>query len=110
MACNCGCGQDTVDSVLVSMVENVREYFAQPIKVTSGNRCIEYNEKIGGSKNSQHILSRACDIQVKNVSPNVVQNYCLQAFDGIGGIGRYDTFTHIDSRSDVARWDKRGHK
>ena len=35
--------------------------------------------------------------------PDEVADAC-EKFDGLG---RYDTFTHIDSRGSKARWDKR---
>ena len=37
------------------------------------------------------------------MDPSEVQDAC-EKFDGLG---RYDTFTHIDSRGGRSRWDKR---
>ncbi len=101
--CKCGCSQDTVDVVLVATLERVRAHFGNPIHVTSGNRCPAYNAKVGGAKSSQHLLSRAADIQVEGISPARVFAY-LDDTDHAGGLGSYPTFTHIDSRSSRARW------
>ena len=103
-ACKCGCGFDTVDIELVGMLEAIREQFGQPITVTSGCRCMAHNEAVGGGHNSQHLKGRAADIIVRDVDPQDVA-----AFADIGcgapGLGRYSTFTHIDSHCGVARWD-----
>ena len=100
-ACKCGCGQDTVDAELITTLEAIREHFGEPITITSGNRCPTYNTKVGGSVYSQHLISRAADIVVRNVTPSDVADWLDQ---WPGGLGRYPTFTHVDSRASVARW------
>jgi uncharacterized protein YcbK (DUF882 family) len=57
---------------------------------------------VGGARGSQHLYGRAADIVVKGVKPSVVADYCEAI--GMGGIGRYTTFTHIDVRDKKARW------
>jgi len=103
-ACRCGCGFDTVDSELVRILENVREHFATPVRITSGCRCNEYNERVNGAYKSQHKQGRAADI-VLDVEPDVVADY-LAIIRVVGGVGRYSTFTHVDSRTTdrPARW------
>tara|TARA_R110002012_G_scaffold263287_3_gene446011 strand:+ start:236 stop:586 length:351 start_codon:yes stop_codon:yes gene_type:complete len=102
-ACNCNCGFDTVDTELITILDKVRMHFAKPVTITSGCRCPEYNGKVGGALRSQHVLGRAADIQVKDTDPADVAAYLedIQA----PGVGRYNTFTHVDSRSSRgARW------
>lgn len=104
-ACKCGCGQDTVDVVLIEILELVRDHFNQPITINSGNRCTVYNESVGGAKNSQHLKGRAADITVKGHAPSEVHAW-LDAWHK-GGLGKYDTFTHVDSRKPTktgTRW------
>lgn len=101
--CKCGCGQDTVDAELVLQLTLIRAHFNKPVIVTSGNRCMAYNERVGGSRNSQHLLGRAADIIVRDVDPDDVADYA-EKINVDGGVGRYSTFTHIDSRRDLARW------
>lgn len=102
-ACSCGCGFDTVDVDTLTVLEQVRQHFNAPVKITSGCRCADHNAKIGGSKKSQHVRGRAADIQVQGVTPSDVADYIESIMVG-GGLGRYDTFTHIDTRSGTARW------
>ncbi len=101
-ACKCRCGQDTVDVELVTVLEKIRAHFNAPVSISSGNRCETYNQSVGGAKNSQHLKSRAADIQVRGFEPHEVQDW----IDGwhLGGMGRYETFTHVDTRGKFARW------
>lgn len=42
------------------ILQPIRNVFG-PIKVTSGFRCKQVNERIGGAKNSQHVFGEAAD-------------------------------------------------
>lgn len=106
-ACKCGCGFDTVDIDLINILEDVRKYFGSPVTINSGCRCSEYNEKIGGEKNSWHMKGRAADIVVEDVEPDKVADYIESITYYNVGLGRYNTFTHVDSRGVKARWDFR---
>lgn len=96
-ACACGCGMDTVDAKLLALLQAIRDHFDATVHITSGNRCVEYNAEIGGSRRSQHIFSRAADIVVRNVPPSIVQELAIQL--GATGVGKYSDFTHIDTRT-----------
>ena len=101
-ACKCGCGFDTVDTVLLEALEAIRGHFEVPVVITSGCRCIAHNHAVGGTEKSQHLKGRAADIQVKGIEPERIANYA----EDLGmSVGRYSTFTHIDSRSGTpAKW------
>ena len=103
-ACTCGCGFDTVDYELLRCLEYIREHFDKPVIVDSGCRCPAYNSRIpNSSPNSQHLLGRAADIRVAGIEPSLVQELAEQM--EVGGLGKYNTFTHIDTRTDArARW------
>ena len=101
-ACKCGCGQDTVDAQLLDILQDIRSEFG-PVNITSANRCPVHNAAIGGSSNSQHMKSRAADIQVANASPEEVAGFVGIHYPDTG-IGLYNTFTHIDTRGHKARW------
>ncbi len=101
-ACHCGCGFDTVDTMLLEALESIRSHFERQVKVTSGCRCSYYNAKVGGAEASQHKKGRAADIKVSKVSPSEVADLAEEL--GMS-VGRYESFTHIDSRSGpLARW------
>ena len=104
-ACKCGCGFDTVDTELLIVLETIRGHFAAPVYIASGCRCGIYNRRIAGALHSQHIKGRAADIYIKTVAPEIVQGFLESRYPGKFGIGRYETFTHIDTRTGPpARW------
>jgi len=106
-ACKCGCGFDTVDLVLIDIMQMIRERFGKPIVVLSGNRCVAHNASVGGSKASQHLRSRACDFYVKDTDLEEVFGYCETFMDGWGGLSLYkdENFIHLDTRSGPpSRW------
>lgn len=104
-ACKCGCGFATVDVKLIQLLETVRNHFNAPVTISSGCRCKAYNAKIGGAKNSKHMEGIAADITVKGVSPDEVHKFITEHVGNYwAGIGKYATFTHIDSRQTPARW------
>jgi len=102
-ACKCGCGYDTVDFELLNILEAIREHFDAPIHINSASRCLRHNMAVRGSTSSLHLISRAADIVVDGVPAYVVAELAEQM--GVQGLGRYDEFTHIDTRSSgPARW------
>lgn len=51
-----------LDDLVVNVLDPLRKAWGAPIRVGSGYRCKELNKKVGGVKNSQHILGQAADI------------------------------------------------
>lgn len=106
--CKCGCGKEDINPSLIVILQMLRVYLDKPIKISSGLRCEEYNEKVGGVKNSQHVLGNACDIQIDGIEPIFIFNLLNKLFPKSLGLGVYNTFVHIDCRFDRGyRWDKR---
>lgn len=48
--------------VCVNVFDKVREHVGKPIGISSGFRCSKLNERVGGSKTSQHVEGKALDI------------------------------------------------
>ena len=94
---------------LAKQLEVLRSHLNKPITVTSGFRSETHNNRIGGKKNSQHLLGKAADIQVKGLKPKTVYKAIEKLIEQgkmlEGGLGLYDTFVHYDTRGEVARWD-----
>lgn len=109
-ACQCGCGFDTADALLVRILQDVRDHFGRPVHINSACRCPSHNQEVGGADDSQHLYGRAADIKVGGLHPNVVADYVEHRWPDCG-IGRYFTFTHVDTRTNgPARWDMREKK
>ena len=104
-ACKCGCGFDDVDPALIDLLEEVRSYFGnRPVRVLSGCRCESHNKTVGGSAKSQHLLGKACDFYIEGVESLFTTAYLRDRYPTSLGIGEYSSFTHVDVRSEKARW------
>ena len=116
--CSCGCNMpaDVLFNIKV-VAENLqvlRDFVGSSITVNSAYRCKDYNRRIGGASRSQHILGKASDIVVKEFTPDevydIVQNLRRNpSLQGVvfQGLGRYNTFTHLDTRQNYTTWDNR---
>ena len=106
--CQCGCGFDTVDTELLKLCNIVRELNGEPVIVSSGCRCKEHNEAVGGSEHSQHLLGKAADLMVND--PKAIADKLDYMFPAVYGIGIYLKGTkriHVDCRNVRARWENR---
>ena len=101
--CKCGkCKKQYISRSHVEKLQELRDYFGQPVYPTSGYRCPAHNKAEGGKKKSQHPKGVATDITVLHVIPERVAEYAESRFNGLG---RYKDFTHLDSRKGhKARW------
>ena len=95
-----------ISTELVSALQSLRETIGQSLTVSSGFRCRKHNRAIHGSKDSQHCLGMAADLDVPE---NLTSEELAQAAEQIpafyrGGIGVYATWIHVDVRGTRARW------
>lgn len=119
--CKCGCNMpnDVFENIeiLAIQLQALRDYVGRPIRINSAYRCESHNKAIKGSKRSQHLLGKASDITIDTFTPdevvdiieNMLTNEMLPSFY-VGGVGRYNSFTHLDIRKvvdKIARWDNR---
>jgi hypothetical protein len=102
---------------LLVVLDEVRERLGKPITLTSTYRSPAYNQAVGGARFSQHLVFNATDIQAKGAKPAEVAELAKglrgkkfknpltgKPFTFKGGIGRYATFVHIDTRGHNADW------
>lgn len=117
VACHDGSDMILMDSDTIDLLEKVRAYYREiypgaTVVINSGYRTPSYNRRIGGATHSQHVQGRACDFTVRKPNAGTVSPYEVYKAlnDGTilghshkGGLGRYATFTHIDTGS-KRRW------
>ena len=128
-ACNCGCGFDVADSKTVQMVQEVADHVLEftgaervIVNINSWCRCKDHNEAVQLqadpnyvllSSESKHMLGNACDFWIEIIKdgersvidPHLVYEYMNRKYAGYFGLGKYNEFTHVDSRSgDGKRW------
>lgn len=102
-----GTNEILIDGQLVRDLQKCRDKFGVTI-INSAYRTPEWNKRVGGVPNSQHVQGKASDTVCKGTSPLEVAMYAEAI--GMGGIGLYKDFTHIDTRDGKARWDSRSGK
>jgi uncharacterized protein YcbK (DUF882 family) len=100
---------------LAIMFENIRSLYGKPIIVLSAYRTKAHNKRVNGAPNSQHLHGRALDLK----PPEGITldrfykdiKHFAQIF-GIHGIGKYQTFIHVDIRpiERIAYWNGIGVK
>lgn len=119
--CPCPCQVDTVDYELVVALQGVVDYFQAKypdydvgIHINSGNRCSDYNKTIpSASITSKHTEYRASDFYLydkktgNRIPEDDVADYLETKYYNKYGIGRYRGRTHIDTRAQMSRWDRR---
>lgn len=54
--------EQNIEELLV-VLDDLREFYGKPIKITSGYRCTELNKLVGGSPTSAHVIGYAADLQ-----------------------------------------------
>lgn len=83
-----------------------------PLLVNSGYRDPEYNDAIRGEPDSLHMRFNALDLRSPKISPRELYETVTKHLKaGQMGIGLYDGFIHIDTRSVLckptpARWNE----
>jgi len=114
-ACHCGCkGHEVWPARLELVYDRVRTiqrvlreqgYTKVTLELLSGYRCQAHNRKVGGARNSKHMLGQAADLRPVGCS---VVALCVAARvvrgEQGGGIGLYARFVHVDVRKAKANW------
>lgn len=101
IACKCGCGLDTMDAETLMVADDAREFVGKPITPSSGARCLNHNRAVGSTDGSQHVKCRAIDLPVDD--PKALYDYLSRKYSGKYGLGLYDTFVHIDTKTGASR-------
>ena len=105
-ACN-HCGKTAPKGVpdsLLRYLELLRAEYDSPVIINSGYRCPTHNRNVGGATHSRHLEGDAADVVVRGVDPTNVYAFLNEEVGDAGGVGRYNSFTHVDVRGYRARW------
>ena len=111
--CKCGCVMpEFVKKNVIELAENLQVLRDEVgrLDLTNAYRCKEHNADVGGAVNSQHVKGKAADIKSSTIEPSdmaiTVDDLMKTEKFKLGGIGIYNTFTHVDTRGSRARWSK----
>ena len=96
------CSTTPIDEKLVDYLQQIRTHFGKPVHVTA-YRCKTHNARVpNAAPNSYHCYGQAADFHIDGVAPAEIAKYAESI--GIKGIGLYDTFVHIDTRTTKSFW------
>ena len=101
-----------IENELAPALEVIRKVVGKPLRINSGYRSPEHNAKVGGSKRSQHVKGRAVDLALPegmgvDEFAMLIGNCMALGMIPEGGLGRYRSWVHYDTRGKRARWDNR---
>ena len=110
--------EDLWDNIVPTLVvlDEVRHLAGQSIRLTSTYRDPDYNRAVGGERMSYHMKFMAIDFQggqgpsrnlaiAKSLRGKMFKNPDTNTmFMFAGGLGKYPTFVHIDTRGINANW------
>jgi uncharacterized protein YcbK (DUF882 family) len=101
----CGCGQAAMHPAFMDRLQRLRRAFRQPIIITSGYRCPDYNACISTTgRHGPHTTGRAADVQV--VGGDALDLLVMAREQGFTGIGvkqhgkHGGRFIHLDDLPD----------
>ena len=99
------------------VIDEIRERAGYPITITSAYRSPAYNRAVGGEPASYHMQNRAVDIQCAAMQASDLWSLAVilrgkkfklpgnaGSFIFKGGVGRYPSFVHVDTRGNNADW------
>lgn len=103
-ACRDGSDEVLVHPALVLLLEAIRAAAGgKTVHINSGYRTSKHNQAVDGAKDSRHVMGMAADITIRGLSQSQV--YAIAEHLNPGGLGRYDSFTHVDVEGNGRRWD-----
>lgn len=97
---------DRLRRVCEFILEPLRAHVGFPVIVNSGYRSPELNKAVGGSKNSQHMLGEAVDIEV----PQVPNKRLAQMVRGLGLPYDQLILEHAEDSDPQAGWVHVSHR
>lgn len=103
----CKDGNDNVmyHPSMIELLQVTRDHYGLPVHINSAYRTWRHNLQHGGRPSSKHLWGMASDLWIAGVPPTDLYSY-LDSL-GVGGLGKYNTFTHADVFGQNRRWDFR---
>jgi len=85
-----------MQSQFLALLDQLRGEVGEPLLINSSYRSEEYNEQIGGVKNSMHVHGRAVDLHCDN---SRLRAKIVRVALSLGlTVGVNSTFIHVDNR------------
>lgn len=99
-----------------TVLQPIRDEWGQPLIIVSGYRSLQWNTRVGGAKKSTHLTAEGADIRpvhlrdVGKLRDLVLAKYARGELVGLGGLGDYPRWLHVDTRQvgHLRRWQGTG--
>lgn len=87
-----------IETDLLDGLENTRRAYGAPMTITSGYRCPEKNERVGGARNSPHLFGRAADVsaETREEQTALLALATLSGAKKVLGFPRYPLHVHLE--------------
>lgn len=97
-ACKC-CGLIYHQPKALASLQALRTMWNTPVHITSGTRCKDHNQRVGGAVASLHLAGRAFDILTPKAwtGRHVASFIYYASHAGFRGIGLYSSWIHLDN-------------
>lgn len=97
------CNFVIVSTMLLKVLDSLRDKIGEPIYINSGYRTPEHNKAVGGSTLSYHMYGMAADIRAEKHTPKQLYTILDDMLNGWGGLEEHNTFIHVDVRAKAWR-------
>ncbi len=99
-SCNC-CGCNEISTELVDILDDMREELSFPLRITSGYRCPEHNNRVSSTgRDGPHTTGLAADISIMGHQAHAFLSLAFaKGFTGIGVKQKgnmHRRFIHVD--------------
>lgn len=92
----------------LKIIDRMSSEMHRPLEtILSAYRSPRYNRAVGGRSKSLHMQNQAVDVKFRGASPSHVASvarYLRKKGKFSGGVGRYNSFVHVDTRGYNADW------
>lgn len=99
--------KDNLKLLCINTLQPLADLTKRSVNITSGYRCTRVNKGIGGSPQSDHILGRAADINIKGITSKELFDFIIKSkipFDQL--IEEFGAWVHISFRGKENRNQK----
>lgn len=87
--------RDAVKSLVLTVLQPLRDAWGKPLHINCGYRCPELNEAVGGVPTSQHVKGEAADVRG---DPYALAKLAIDLNLPFDQMILYPTFAHISHR------------
>ena len=87
-------GKEDMNLEFMLRLDELRDFCAHPLIVTSGFRGPDHNRHVGGAPYSAHLIGRAADIRIRGQRAFLLVQHAMRL--GFSGIGVARNFVHLD--------------